>query len=129
MSEGYDDARTSSVNENKPNVGYAAAMAEIETILHELEGGDPDVDVLAAKVKRAAELIAVCRRRIRAAKIQVETVVASLDSQAYTGDSNTSGPGFVAAAPGPPPASPTTSDPGTEPPGQGAEPPSADRPA
>ena len=37
--------------------GYAAAMAELEQILEELEGEDPDVDVLANRVERAATLI------------------------------------------------------------------------
>ena len=34
--------------------GYAAAMAELEQILEEMEGEDPDVDVLADRVERAA---------------------------------------------------------------------------
>ena len=60
--------------------GYAAAMAELEQILEELEGEDPDVDVLANRVERAATLIEVCRRRITNAGIQVERVVAALES-------------------------------------------------
>ena len=60
--------------------GYAAAMAELEQILQELEGEDPDVDVLANRVERAATLIEVCRRRIAKASVQVERVVAALES-------------------------------------------------
>ena len=60
--------------------GYAAAMAELEQILEELEGEDPDVDVLANRVERAATLIEICRRRITNAGIQVERVVAALES-------------------------------------------------
>ena len=60
--------------------GYAAAMSELEQILEELEGEDPDVDVLADRVERAATLIEVCRRRIANASIQVERVVAALES-------------------------------------------------
>ena len=60
--------------------GYAAAMAELEKILEELEGEDPDVDVLASRVERAANLIEICRRRITNAGIQVERVVAALES-------------------------------------------------
>ncbi len=64
--------------------GYAAAMAELEQILEELEGEDPDVDVLANRVERAATLIEICRRRITNAGIQVERVVAALDTDAAT---------------------------------------------
>jgi exodeoxyribonuclease VII small subunit len=58
--------------------GYAAALAELETILGQLERADVDVDVLAEQVKRAAELIGFCRDRIGNAKIHIEQVVADL---------------------------------------------------
>ena len=41
--------------------GYAAAMAELEQILMDLERADLDVDQLGTKVARAAELIRTCR--------------------------------------------------------------------
>ena len=58
--------------------GYAEALAELETILAQLERTDVDVDVLAAQVQRAAELIAFCRDRIGNARLQIEQVVAGL---------------------------------------------------
>jgi len=64
--------------------GYAAAMAELQEILQELEGEDPDVDVLATRVERAATLIEICRRRITNAGTQVEKVVAALESDTET---------------------------------------------
>ena len=72
-----DETTTGSGGADEP--GYAAAMAELEQILEELEGEDPDVDVLASRVERAATLIEVCRRRITNAGIQVERVVAALE--------------------------------------------------
>jgi exodeoxyribonuclease VII small subunit len=59
--------------------GYAAALTELEAILADLERADVDVDVLAAQVGRAAELIAFCRDRIGSARLQIEQVVAGLD--------------------------------------------------
>jgi exodeoxyribonuclease VII small subunit len=59
--------------------GYAAALTELESILAELERADVDVDVLAAQVTRAAELIGFCRDRIGNARLQIEQVVAGLD--------------------------------------------------
>jgi exodeoxyribonuclease VII small subunit len=59
--------------------GYAAALAELEAILGQLERADVDVDVLATQVARAAELIGFCRDRIGSARLQIEQVVARLD--------------------------------------------------
>ncbi|NIR35872.1 MAG: exodeoxyribonuclease VII small subunit, partial [Actinobacteria bacterium] len=61
-------------------IGYADAMAELESILDSLEDDDLDVDLLASRVERASTLIQLCRDRIGAARVQVEKVVASLDS-------------------------------------------------
>lgn len=60
-------------------IGYAAALAELQEILEQLEDDDIDVDVLSSKVERAAELIRLCRGRIRAAQMSVEEIVAELD--------------------------------------------------
>ena len=62
-------------------IGYADAMAELERILRDLEGDDLDVDMLASRVERASFLIGLCRKRIGAARVQVERVVANLDSE------------------------------------------------
>ena len=61
------------------HIGYQDALAELDEILAELEGEAVDVDRLGARVKRAAELIAICRGRISAARIEIESVVADLD--------------------------------------------------
>jgi len=59
-------------------LGYAEAMQELEEILTEIEDDQVDVDVLAVKVTRAAELIRLCRERITATRMQVEQVVEDL---------------------------------------------------
>ena len=60
------------------SIGYAEAMTELEAILVEIEADDVDVDVLSERVKRAAELIKLCRQRIHATRVEVEDIVASL---------------------------------------------------
>ena len=60
--------------------GYAEAIGELESILDELESNDVDVDVLAEHVKRASELIKLCRDRIGNAKLRIEEVVAQIDA-------------------------------------------------
>lgn len=59
-------------------IGYADALAELERILDELEDDTVDVDVLAARVRRAADLLRLCRDRISAARVEVESIVADL---------------------------------------------------
>lgn len=61
-------------------IGYAAALQELETILAELEKPDVDVDVLATKVERASDLIRLCRERISHAQLQIDKAVEGLDS-------------------------------------------------
>lgn len=69
-----------STSKDSAPTGYAEALAELEQILGQLEQADVDVDVLAARVQRASVLIAFCRDRIGAARVQVEKVVADLDA-------------------------------------------------
>jgi exodeoxyribonuclease VII small subunit len=59
--------------------GYAEAMAELEAILDELEGDQLDVDLLAERVRRASELIKLCRARITRAESDVDAIVTDLE--------------------------------------------------
>ena len=61
-------------------IGYADAMRELDDILEELERDDLDVDVLAARVQRASELIRLCRGRIARAQADVDRVVTDLET-------------------------------------------------
>jgi exodeoxyribonuclease VII small subunit len=70
-----DDAPTADPDE----LGYARALAELEEILDALEDDTVDVDRLATQVQRAAELIRICRGRIRDARVDVEQIVADLE--------------------------------------------------
>jgi exodeoxyribonuclease VII small subunit len=63
-------------------IGYAEALAELEAILDELDGDEVDVDVLGSRVRRAAELLRLCRDRIASARFDVEQVVAELEAEA-----------------------------------------------
>jgi exodeoxyribonuclease VII small subunit len=60
-------------------LGYAEAMRELDGILAELESDDVDVDHLAERVARAAELIELCRGRIEGARLDVDRIVTTLD--------------------------------------------------
>ncbi|HEV8240061.1 MAG TPA: exodeoxyribonuclease VII small subunit [Thermoanaerobaculia bacterium] len=58
--------------------GFTAAMAELEAILSRIEAEEIDVDALAAELRRAAELLEVCRTKIRRAEAEVTQIVQQL---------------------------------------------------
>ena len=55
-------------------MNYGEAMAEIEKILASLQSENADVDTLAKRVKRASELIAACRTKLRKAESDVNAI-------------------------------------------------------
>lgn len=59
-------------------LGYGAALAELDTILSELDSDEVDVDHLATHLRRATALIEHCRGRIADARVEVERVTADL---------------------------------------------------
>lgn len=74
------------------SIGYADALTELGDILDELERDDLDVDVLAERVKRASELIKLCRTRIARAQTDVDKIVTDLESFAVAEPSEGSEP-------------------------------------
>lgn len=62
------------------STSWSDAIAELEAILVKLDDDALDVDTLAAQVARAAALIALCRDRIAGTKLEVERIVADLDT-------------------------------------------------
>lgn len=55
----------------KNKISYSEAISEIETILERFDREEFDVDTLAAHVKRATELITICREKLRKAEDDV----------------------------------------------------------
>lgn len=49
---------------SKKKITYAEAIAEIEQILQRLKTQQSGIDTLESDVKRATELIALCRERL-----------------------------------------------------------------
>jgi exodeoxyribonuclease VII small subunit len=58
----------------KTEFSFNASMAEIEEILKTIEDGEPDIDKLTVKVKRASELIKLCQKKLRETENEIETV-------------------------------------------------------
>ena len=61
-----------------PGLSFKDALAELEEILGRIEGDDVDLDGLAAELSRAAELLGVCRGKIRNAEVEVDRIVERL---------------------------------------------------
>lgn len=54
---------------------YDEAAAQIEAILARLRDEQMSVDDLASEVKRATELIAFCRERLRRTEEQIDQII------------------------------------------------------
>lgn len=60
---------------DKKKPGYSESIREIEDILERFSNEELDVDTLAAQVKRATELINLCKHRLRKAEEDVEAIL------------------------------------------------------
>lgn len=63
----------------KKEISYAEAIREVENILEKLNSDSLDVDQLGAEVHRAAELIGLCKEKLRRAEDQVAKVIRDED--------------------------------------------------
>ena len=54
---------------------YTETIAEIERILGRFRSEEMDVDSLAAEVRRATELIAVCKAKLQKAEEEVNKIL------------------------------------------------------
>ncbi len=63
--------------ENKMN--YTKAIAELEEIVEEIENEDISVDDLSKKVKRASELIRLCKIKLTKTENEVNEVLKEID--------------------------------------------------
>jgi len=55
----------------KKKITYRQAIEEVERILERFDGEQMDVDELGAQVKRAADLIRLCKEKLRKAEQEV----------------------------------------------------------
>jgi exodeoxyribonuclease VII small subunit len=61
---------------------YGEAAARLEEILAKIEEGQVDIDELSGLVQEAAELVTLCRGKIHAAEVQVQTITEQLEREA-----------------------------------------------
>ena len=61
-------------------LGYEAAIVELERIVSDLQNDEVGVDELATRGARGATLVEVCRDKLRRAELAVEEVVDALQA-------------------------------------------------
>ncbi len=63
----------------KKDISYKEAIAEIEGILRSIENGEPDIDDLSKKLKRANELIKFCKEKLHKTEKDIDKLVEDID--------------------------------------------------
>jgi exodeoxyribonuclease VII small subunit len=61
--------------------GYSLAFAELQAIVSEIEEGEISVDELSAKVKRAAQLIKICKAKLSSTEEDVNKILKELETE------------------------------------------------
>lgn len=59
---------------------FTDAMQELEAILNRIDNDTVDVDRLAKELRRATDLLELCRGKIRKAEVEVSQIVQKLES-------------------------------------------------
>lgn len=67
-------------------LSYNSAVAELESILTELESSAVDVDQLSTRLRRATELVHFCRTRLSVVEGDVNEVLQDLSSNGEGSD-------------------------------------------
>ena len=68
-------------NNMEKKINYTDAIRELETIVNEIEEGEISIDILSEKVKRAAELIKICKEKLSATEEDVSRILEDLKEQ------------------------------------------------
>lgn len=61
-------------------ITYTQAFEELQQIVSEIEQGEISVDILSEKVKRAAELIKICKAKLTETEEDVSKILKELES-------------------------------------------------
>ncbi len=76
-------------------LSFSEAMEELESVLRRIEGDEIDVDQLGRELGRAAQLLEVCRKKIRRAEVEVRQIVEQIEEDGA--DSGAAAPEVPAA--------------------------------
>lgn len=68
-------------------INYTEAFNELQEIVAEIEEGEISVDELSSKVKRAAQLIKICRKKLTSTEEDVNKILKELEEKDTEQDS------------------------------------------
>lgn len=63
----------------KKEKSYTEAISELEKILERIESGDLDVDVLGEEIKKASELLKLCKDKLYKTDEEIKKILDNLD--------------------------------------------------
>ncbi len=81
----------STSSEAPGELSFSQAMEELERVLRRLEGDEVDIDLLGRELGRAAELLELCRKKIRRAEVEVQQIVEAIEEDVADSDAADSG--------------------------------------
>ena len=64
----------------KKEIPYTQAIEELEEIVSSIENEDVNVDELSVKVKRAAELIKICKDKLHNTEEEVNSILKEINN-------------------------------------------------
>ena len=67
---------------NGEDLSFSNALQELEAILQRIDNDAIDIDALASELRRATDLLEVCRGKIRKAETEVSQIVQRLEGAA-----------------------------------------------
>lgn len=62
-------------------ISYTEALNELNEISHAIDNESIPLDELATKVKRAAELISICKAKLRSTEDEVKKIIGEMSEE------------------------------------------------
>ena len=81
-----DSSATADPSATAESPSFNVAMQELESILERIDGDGIDLDQLATELRRATELLELCRGKIRKADVEVALVASMIEGIRFSVD-------------------------------------------
>ena len=65
----------------KQQISYAEAIKQVEEILEKIENEELDVDELSANVKKAADLLKICKTKLHDTEEEIQKILDEMNKE------------------------------------------------